>query len=110
MKNRALTGGGLSLYSNLGEERLRNRTTVTVSNTTFLGNRAVISAAVDIAPIREEFGLGFLPISHFSDCSFLENTVIDTGKSNRSFHHQLWCVFCQTFQGNLWRKYDLHAQ
>ena len=85
-KNSALIGGGLSLYSNLGEERLCNTTTATVFNTTFDRNNAVISAAVDIAPIREEFGRGFLPSPHFTNCTFLGNTIVDTGKSSRSFH------------------------
>ena len=85
-KNSALIGGGLSFYSNLSEERLCNTTTVTVFNTIFDRNKAVISAAVDIAPIREEFGRGFLPSPQFTDCTFLENTIVDTGKSSSSFH------------------------
>ena len=85
VNNSALIGGGLSLYSNLGEERLLKPTTVTVFNTTFVRNKAVISTAVDIAPIWEEFGKGFLPIPQFTDCSFLENTI-DSGKFSRTLH------------------------
>ena len=104
-KNSALIGGGLSLYSNLGEERLCNTTTVTVLNTIFDRNKAVISAAVDIAPIREEFGRGFLPSPQFTDCTFLENTIVDTGKSSRSFHINSGVFFVKlfkvTFGGNM---------
>ena len=73
-KNKALIGGGLALYSTYSEQRLLNATKVTIAGTCYGSNMAVISPAVDITPLIPH-GEGYLPVPHFTDCSFVNNTI-----------------------------------
>lgn len=72
IENTALIAAGMRIYSMYSKQKVSR--SVIVTDSTWKGNRAILSSAVDIIPIYRDFeNEGYLPVPEFTNCTFTDN-------------------------------------
>ena len=73
--NYAIFGAGVSIYSVYHQQKYHEYS-INISGCIWENNTGVLSSAVDISPLDPSDGSeGFLPVPHFTDCVFCNNSI-----------------------------------
>ena len=95
--NKAISGGGASLYSShTSNPKLNNG--FRFINCSFQSNRAVYGSALEISPqVFDRLRIGFLPTIIIEDCAFESNIVLNQKSGSKQYIHGKGALLCTNY-------------